>query len=203
MPLLSYAQIDTIHTFKEVIACTISEINEQNVKFTYPNESLTNSISINRLKKIVFASGRIQEFNNTSLREVNSVEDWENVTITQLEPEIVGLYKLCDTYSKARGTTTISNVAAVKERAYKKLKIEAALMGANVLNIYDAHTTDNKFGSEFESSQTTSTILSGIAYSNDIPNIDDFKNRLGNKKKFQVKKKVSMSKRSSDYSIYN
>lgn len=46
-------------------------------------------------------------------------------------------------------------------------------MGANVLYIYDTHTTDDKFGSEFESGQTTSTILSGIAYSNDIPNIDE------------------------------
>ena len=50
-------------------------------------------------------------------------------TITQVEGEIKGLFKVGEVSSKAKGTTTFSNQERVKERAYKKLKIQAAMMG--------------------------------------------------------------------------
>jgi len=80
------AQTDTIFSNNEKIACTVKEITPDAVKFIYPDEELINTVYKNTIQKIVFKSGRVQVFAEaTSYKTVSSVEDFENVTITEDE----------------------------------------------------------------------------------------------------------------------
>lgn len=167
------AQTDTIFTNNEKIACQVREITEDAVKFVYPGEDVPNSLYKNSILKIVFKSGRVQTFSQaTTLPQVNNVDDFDKVTVTAVEGEIKGLYKLGDVSAKAVGTTELSNQERVKKRAYNKLKIQAALMGANIVFLTHQRTEGNRIG--YWESKSAETNLSGVAYTNILPDYEAF-----------------------------
>ena len=134
------AQVDTIYTHEGVIPCNITEITETAAKYQYPGESHSNSLSLNAVSKIVFRSGRVQEFAaRTSFRRLSSPMEWEQVSIASVESEVQGLYKIDDVSSKAKGTTEFSNQERVKRRALDKMKMQAAILGGNV--VYMVHSS--------------------------------------------------------------
>jgi len=198
--MISFAQRDTIYSNNEKIIGSVIEISPDAVTFKYPDEDLINSIYKNSVQKIVFKNGRIQTFSEgTSYKKISGVEDFENVSVAQVESEVKGLYKIGEVSSKAKGTTVYSNQERVKQRAYKKLKIEAAMMGANVIFLTHQRTEGNKYGGYFQSSSSAETNLSGIAYSNSLPLYDNFKSLIGNKKDFVTKEKYELYSSSSEY----
>jgi len=141
--LRSYAQTDTIMINNQKIACSVKEITPDAVKYTYPNEDLINTVYKNTVQKIIFKSGRMQTFAEaTSYKTINSVSDYNSVTITSVESEVRGLFKIADVSSKAKGTTVYSNQERVKDRAYRKMKIQAAMFGANVVYLTNQRTED-------------------------------------------------------------
>ncbi|MFD1095600.1 hypothetical protein [Salegentibacter chungangensis] len=167
----------------EKVICDVKEITADAVKFSYPGEDLLNTVYKNRVKEIIFDNGRVQTFSaGTSLKKVNNVDEFEKVTVTAVEGEIKGLYKLGVVSSKAKGTTTLSNQERVKERAYRKLKTEAAMMGANIIYITNQRTEGNKAG-YFQSSSAEAS-LSGVAYTNNLPDYEEFKSILDSGKEF-------------------
>lgn len=182
---MALAQTDTIYSNNEKIACTVKEITPDAVKYVFPNEEVINSVYKNTIQKIVFKSGRIQTFAEaTSYKTIKTVDDYENVTITQVESEVKGLYKLGELSSKAKGTTTLSNQERVKERAYNKLKIVAAMMGANIIYLTAQRTEGNKQGGYYQSGSSAETNLSGVAYTNILPSFNNFIAQIGDKKNF-------------------
>lgn len=194
-----YSQTDTIFTNNQKISCIIKEITTESVKYSYINEDMINSIYKNAVQKIIFKNGRVQTFaETTSYKKITDLSEFENVTITQVENEVKGLFKVGDVSSKAKGTTELSNQERVKKRAYRKLKIQAAIMGANIVYIINQRSEGNKEGGLFESSTTSETSLTGVAYTNQLPNFDDFKLLIRNKKKFNAVFKYSLYSSSSD-----
>lgn len=183
--IVSYAQTDTIFTNNQKIACVVKEVTTDAVKYSFIGEELNNSIYKNAVQKIVFKSGRTQIFNeSTSFKNIKSVNDYDNVTITQVESEVKGLFKLGDASSKAKGTTTLSNQERVKERAYRKLKIQSAIQGGNIIFLTNQRTEGNKFGGYFQSGSTAETNLTGVVYTNHLPNYDEFNELIGEKREF-------------------
>lgn len=179
--------LDSVFTKEGLIVAEVKEVTPEVVKFTYPSESVMNSIYRNTIEKIVFKSGRVQVFRETqALGEINSAFDYEKVSITHVESEIKGLYKLDEVFSKAVGTTTLSNITAVKERAFRKLKIQAALLGGNVLYMIDQNTVGNQYGGYYQSGKATETTLTGIVYSNSIPKIEEVTTNLNKQKIYKV-----------------
>src|SRR5471030_2934650 len=175
-----YAQVDTVIVNNQKIACSVKEITPDAIKYTFPGEDVINSVYKNTVQKIVFKSGRVQTFAEaTSYKTVSNVMDYDKVTITSVESEVRGLYKLSDVSSKAKGTTTLSNQERVKERAYRKIKIQAAMFGANVIYLTNQRTEGNKYGSYYTSGSTAETNLTGIAYSNVLPDFEAFKKVIG------------------------
>ncbi|MCX6237282.1 MAG: hypothetical protein NTY07_06940 [Bacteroidia bacterium] len=184
---MAYSQQDTIVTNSEKIVCSVKEITADAVKFTYPGEDLINTIYKNTIEKITFKSGRVQKFAEaTSFKTVNGPEDFENVSITQVESEVKGLFKLANVSSKAKGTTSLSNIERVKERAYRKLKIEAAMQGANVIYLTQQQTQGNQMGTKYQAGKSTETNLDGVAYTNKIPKFEDFTAKIKNRNQFNV-----------------
>jgi hypothetical protein len=197
--LSCYAQTDTIVVNNQKIACTVKEITPDAVKYLYPGEDLLNSVYKNSVQKIIFKSGRIQTFAEaTSYKRVNDVMDYNNVTITSVENEVKGLFKLGDVSSKAKGTTTFSNQERVKERAYRKFKIQAAMLGANIIYLTNQRTEGNKYG--YYNSSVSEANLTGIAYSNALPDLDNFKKLLGNRTNFVAVKQYKLWSSDSDVS---
>lgn len=196
---LCFGQTDTIFLNNEKIACSVKEITPDAVKYAYPGEDLINSVYKNSIQKIVFKSGRVQTFAEaTSFKKISGVDDFENVTITQVESEVKGLFKVGDVSSKAKGTTTLSNQERVKERAYRKLKIGAAMMGANIVYLTNQRTEGNKMGGYYQSGSSAETNLSGVAYTNQLPSFDDFNAILGGKRNFYTTELAKMWSSASD-----
>ncbi len=174
---------DTIYSNDEHFACTIKEITPDAVQFSYPNEDLLNSVYKTTIQKIVFKSGRVQIFAEaTSYKTINSADDYEDVSLSQVESEVQGLYKIGDVGAKARGTTIYANMEKVRERGVLKMKIQAAMMGANVVYITQEATSTNFYGS------ATATNMSGVAYSNRLPSFDGFTALMNNKMKYKLMK---------------
>lgn len=199
LSIVSMAQTDTLMINNEKIPCSVKEITVDAVKFTYPGEEIINTVYKNTVQKIVFKSGRVQTFfESTSYKKVSSVDEYENVTMTAVESEVKGLFKLGDVSAKAKGTTTLSNQERVKERAYRKMKIEAAMMGANIVYLLNQRSEGNKYGGYFQSGSTTETSLTGVAYTNQLPNIDDFLKLINNRTDFIATEENKMWSSDSD-----
>ncbi|EHQ30028.1 hypothetical protein [Mucilaginibacter paludis] len=178
----SYAQVDTLVANNQKIACSVKEITPDAVKYTLPGEDLINSVYKNTVQQIIFKNGRVQTFaESTSYKSVTGVMDFDNVTITSVESEVKGLFKITDVGAKAKGTTVYANQERVKDRAYHKLKLQAAMFGANIIYLSNQRTEGNKYGSEYTSGSTTETNLTGIAYSNVLPDFEKFKKLIGSK----------------------
>jgi len=183
--ILSFGQTDTIFSNNEKIPCSVKEVTPDAVKYTFIGEDLITTIYKNIVQKIVFKSGRVQIFSeSTSFKKVASVTDFENVTVTQVESEVRGLFKVGDVSSKAKGTTTLSNQERVKERAYDKLKIQAAMQGANIIYLTDMRTEGNKPGGYYQYGSSSEASLTGVAYTTQLPSFKDFESLVKDKRNF-------------------
>jgi len=190
---VAYSQQDTIVTNNEKIICSIKEITVDAVRFSYPGEDLINTIYKNTIEKISFKSGRVQKFAEaTSFKAINGPEDFDNVSIAKVESEVQGLYKLANVSAKAKGTTTLSNIERVKERAYRKLKMEAAMNGANVVFLTQQGTQGNQFGTDYQAGNTTETNLDGVAYANKIPKFEEFNTRVKGNSQYTIISRLKM-----------
>lgn len=193
------AQIDTVISNNQRIPCTIKEITPDAVKYTYPGEDIINTVYKNTIQKIIFKNGRVQTFaESTSYKHVDNVMDFEKVSVTTLESEVRGLYKLSEVSSKAKGTTVFSSQERVKDRAYRKMKIQAAMFGANVVLLTNQRTEGNKFGGYWQSGSTAETNLTGVAYSNILPEFEVFKSLIGNNTSFKAIKRFELGASYSD-----
>jgi hypothetical protein len=194
-----FAQMDTIVINNQKTACNVREITPDAVKYSFPGEDLINSVYKNTVQKITFKNGRVQTFaEETSFKKINSVPDYDKVTITTVESEVKGLYKLSDVSSKAKGTTVYSNQERVKDRAYRKLKVQAAMFGGNVIYLTNQRTEGNKYG--YYSSSTAEANLTGIAYSNVLPDYEKFRTLFGNKSNFIAVEKYELGASDSEFS---
>jgi len=189
-------QYDTIYSNDDKFACTVKEVTPEAVKFCYPGEDLVNAVYKNTIQKIIFKSGRVQIFaETTSLRTISSADDWDNVSLSHVESEVKGLYKIGDVGAKARGTTIYANMEKVKERGIQKMKIQAAMVGANEIYITQEGTSTNA------PYHPTSTNMAGVAYSNRLPNFDAFTTLMNSKMKFKLMKYMVDKLGTDDYAL--
>lgn len=181
----SFAQTDTLFVNNQKIACVVKELTTDAVRYSYPNEDLVNTVYKNTVNKIIFKSGRVQTFAEaTSFKKVNSAYDYENVTITGVESEVKGLYKLGEVSSKAVGTTALANQERVKDRAYRKMKLQAAMMGGNIVYLTAQRTQGNVYGTEYQAASPTETNLTGICYTSTLSSLEDLKKAIADRKEF-------------------
>ncbi|MBF8961647.1 hypothetical protein I0P70_00195 [Pontibacter sp. FD36] len=200
----SYAQADTLFTTSATIPCIVKEITPEMVKYSHVGEELVNSVYRNAVQKIVFHNGRVQTFTEAAaFKKVSNRKDFDNVTVTQLEGDVKGLFKIGEISSAAQGATLFSDMGAVKERAFRKIKIMAAMMGANVVYLTQNQTVANSFNIHNNStSATAGTFLSGAVYTTQLLNAEEFKARLAGKTEFNVVEKASFKSGSNDMTVY-
>jgi hypothetical protein len=197
-PIVIVSPYDTIFSNRGKMAVNIREITDDAVKYSFPGEDLTNSIFKNNIYRIRLKSGRIQEFNEIhAFAVIKSGEDWEKVTITQLEGELKGLFKLEEISTKATGTTAFANASSVRERAVRKLKIQGAMLGANTIFMTDHKSTGTPGGGLFASG-AAKTVVSGIAYASQRPDFNDFMKIVDKKKEYAYVARQFLGESSAD-----
>ncbi len=161
---------------KEVI---VDEVGVSTIKYRHLNENSSYVINKHQVQKIEFASGRVEEF-ETPYKPVYSLNDYENVFITYNPQEIEGMQAKGEVYSKAVGVTALASINNVKNRAVKKIKMEAAMLGANVILIGDTYQRGNQYGNEYTPANATMTTLFGTAYSTDKRDMSKWLDALRN-----------------------
>jgi len=159
------AQIsDRLHLLEEIKEVNIEEVGQNTIKYRHVNENTSYVVSKHQVKKIEFASGREEVF-ETPFKAVNSLNDYENVFITYIPQDIEGMNSKGEVFSKAAGVTALASINNVKNRATRKIKMEAAMLGANVIYLGNVYQRGNQMGNENVPANTTMTALSGTAYS--------------------------------------
>jgi hypothetical protein len=155
---------DTLYLLDGQKEVKIKEVGLNSIKYSYVNEETVYTISKHQVSKIKFASGREEVF-ESPIRQVNGLDDYEKVYITYLPEDVAGLQSTGELFSKATGVTTLSSINQVKNRALDKLKIEAAMTGANVVYIGNTFQRGNQYGGENQAGNSTQTTFSGVGYS--------------------------------------
>jgi len=196
---LCFGQTDTIYSNNQKISCSVKEIAPDVVKYTLADNDYATSMYKNSIQKIVFKDGQVRDLTeSTPFKKVESVNDYNNVTITNASDDVKGLFKIGELDTKSKGTTSYSSQDKVRDKAFNKFKIEAAMIGANVIYLTYQNTqpyqpmVDNYPGS------TTETNLSTIAYTSSLPSFDDFKALVSDKKEFAATLETSMKKNAND-----
>ncbi|MFD2246651.1 hypothetical protein [Pontibacter ruber] len=156
-------KLDTIVKLNgETLVVSVSAVNEKDIAFVYPNESVTNVISKNQVKEVQFGSGRIQKFSEKVI--VKSELDWEKVQITTLESDVVGLVRKGEVKAKAAGGSTLSNQKNIDEKATMKLKKEAAALGAHIILIQSQKTETGGWSGAGGMGTVPKSLKQGVAY---------------------------------------
>lgn len=173
LPVLSIAQAlkaDKIHVNKEIKEVFVEEVSQYSVTFRYPGENVSQALGKIMIEKIEFSSGREEVFER-KVQPVRTVEDYDKVYITFDANEIAGLKSVDNVHAKARGFTGFSGINSVTRRAIRKLKMEAAFKGANV--VYIADTYQRGLGAVYNAMAS----YSGMAYNTNPQNfkIDEIK----------------------------
>lgn len=144
----------------------IVEVGSKLVKFNYLDTDAIFTRNKLQIDKIIFASGREQEFNRI-VTEVNGLYDAPNIYITFVPEEVDGLYAKGELFSKAVGVTIWSAINSVNNRSLRKLKAEAAMLGANVVFLGNTYLRGNQPGA------TSMSVMTGTGYNTEEITLDE------------------------------
>ena len=153
-----YGQDKIVKLSGDTINCKVREVADDNIKYSYVDEDLINSMSKNIVKEIIFKSGRIEKFSERIV--INGEEDWEKVQITTIESDVEGLVKGKEMMAKASSGWSTTNQGKMQKKAMDKLKKEAAINGYHIVFLI---TTTGK-GGHYGISGGTKASVTGIGY---------------------------------------
>lgn len=194
--VFSQVSLDSVFTINDILLVNIKEVTEKEVKFAYPDEDILNTISINSVLKIVFKSGRVQTFSEAKeYQTVKNGLDWEHVTVIQAESDVKNLYQLDQVNAKAKAATGFGSVGRMENRAMRKLLIETAMNGGNIVYLTQQNSSTRTMQS------TSSSVVGGIAYGSKIPNYDSFMSMINDSNSYRYIEKHSLGVNDNDMKI--
>lgn len=187
--------LDWHRQFEETKA--ISDVGTDSFSVTYVVRVWRDKVS-----KIIYRSSRVQEFaGRTSFRRLASPMDWQQVSIASVESEVQGLYKVDDVSSKAKGTKEFSNQERVKRRAQDKIKMQAAILGANLLYMAQMRSEGTKVNFWTGGAGTSAeTSLFSVAYSSQMPRLSTVSELMKDNGEFAVAEEISLTNNDTNFS---
>lgn len=130
---------------------------DDKVVFKYLNEEATNFLSNNCIDKIIFASGRVQKFDDKVI--ITGVKDWEKVIITTNPDDVKCLVRKGEVRASSSNDWNFKGKMGIDKKATMKIKKEAAKLNSHVILLEDQFKKNMTFWSGATSSKY------GIAYS--------------------------------------
>lgn len=202
---ICFAQVDTLYSLNSKIPCLVKEITPELVKYSFPGEDLVNSVYKNTVRKIVFKSGRVETFAApANFKKVTNLHAFDNVTITQVESEIKGLVKIGEVSSIAQGGSVFSGTSQMENRAEMRLKIFAAMMGGNIIYLTQNQTSKGGTSGYINTPVSTpaQTFMTGVVYTSEVPDIEQFKAKLAGKTEFNAVESASFTGTTTAIRVY-
>lgn len=139
----------------EKLNAKITAVDDK-ITFTYPGETVINTLSKNCVKEIIFSSGRIQECTTKII--ILGEDDWEKVIFTSNPEDVKCLVRKGEVSASASNSWNFKSKDGVDKKASMKIKKEAAVMKAHIILLLDQH----KEGETLLTGSSSSK--SGIAY---------------------------------------
>jgi len=181
-----FGQMDTIYLSDHKTPCLVREVGPEEIKYNLPGEDVVNSIYKSTVKKIVFRSGRVETYANPVPDiDWSSPLDFEKIYLTKSPNDPLGWYSLNNLKVFATGGTIFSKGESVRKRALNKLKMQASMLGAKMVEITREDNYSHEEGN-LESNQKPSTYLDGTAYTDKLLNLEEFNNIMKGKRDFLV-----------------
>ncbi len=122
--MASSQSLDTLILVDQKIIGNVKEVTPDQVAFTLPGNTVLYKINKDKVIRISYGSGRIEESALLKLPVTSSPEDWRNVALIEKQEEIQGVYKVGD---------VIVYGSLLSERTKNGLKMAAAMIGGNVV----------------------------------------------------------------------
>lgn len=142
LSLLASAQNDKLYKHDgQTQDVKVVKVNEFTISFTYPGETAEQLIGKYAVAKIGYASGRSEQISEKVA--VSGKEDWEKVILIEDKAATLGLKKVGDVRGKTSGLIGFHTAGSADKKCMKKLKEEAAEMGAAFVLI--TSEKDNQF----------------------------------------------------------
>jgi|GEM_PF-2121866 len=177
--LAGYSQTDTLVLKNEKIACKSIKIKTDSITYKAVSSETYQSVSKKEVDKIIYKNGKTFSVkDDISVKHVEGVSNFNDVAIVFIESEIEGFVKIMDVEVKYQHVTLSSQNKAL-DKAYRLLKIQASMKGANV--IYIPAQAALKMSEEPDTSVTK---LYGVAYCDKVPTIESFEKFIGEKNDF-------------------
>src|SRR5688572_21915979 len=127
--VITFGQTDKLYKHSgEKLDVKITKVGEFSINYTYPNETAEQTIGKYAVAKIEYASGRKEDI--TEKIVVSSKDDWEKVILLEDVAATVGLKRQGEIRGKTAGMYNFNTAGASDKKATKKLKMEAAELGA-------------------------------------------------------------------------
>jgi hypothetical protein len=174
----AFGQTDTIFTKKDTISCKIVKIKKDSISYSTTTNGSVQLISKKKVDKIVYKNGKTVSIKEElSLKHIAGVSEYNDVQITYNDSDITNYTKIIEVsteYSAANNGQSKS-----LNKAYSLLKLQAALLGANIIYIPEQNALDpNKVG------DTTQTSITGIAYCDKLPTLKSFESAIADQTTF-------------------
>ncbi len=172
----------------------VKEITEVAIKYTYPGEETLYTLNKMLVNKIQFASGREEVFYEAP-KYINDLKDSKEVYIAIRPEEVLDLEQLGSLNSSLYRVGSLHTINQSADKQVEKLKLEAAMLWANVVFVEErrqnVNTTFYEYNYDDNSSYNNSVIGSAsssinpyfkaIAYRSNPFNILDLKNKISSK----------------------
>lgn len=135
---------DTLQVF-------VINLSEYDATYSFPNESITYTVTKNVIYKIKFGSGRIEKITDPII--VKNEDDWEKVKITTIPSEIKGLVSIGSVKAMGNVGFGLKNAITFDNKIEEKLKRQAADMGSHIIFLETKNSQANG-----------ATIITGVAF---------------------------------------
>jgi hypothetical protein len=187
---ITYAQsakTDSIFTNEGLILANVKDITIDVIKYSFPDEELNVSVHKNAVKKIVFKSGRTQFFTtDLGLNLIDNAYEYEKVKFTRFSDETKGLIKIDEIFATVTSSSSFSDAAITREKGLRKLKIQAAILGGNLVYVTEDSGQNNSYWSGYHAGNIRETVAIGSVFTNKTLDINEFKAFIGDKNEFNV-----------------
>lgn len=117
----------------EIIAVKIVNTTTNDITFSRPGETLTETLPKNLIKEITYSNGRKEKVSEMII--IKGEEDWEKVKLTSIPEDVAGLVKKGDIQATKTNLGLYTPAKKVKPKLEAEIKKEAAKIGAHIVLI--------------------------------------------------------------------